>query len=135
MSSRPEKTREIWQERIKRWEESRLPAKEFIKLEGVSDCSLYQWRKRFRKEEESKCAAQPRFVELQTIEASVAKTAEVPMENHKVATKNDTRFGIRIRNSIYIEVPQTFEANSRTKESRPTHHHERSIGTSNTGTH
>jgi hypothetical protein len=114
MLSKPIKTREIWRERIRRWEESGLPAKEFIKLEGISDCSLYQWRKRLRKEAETK-ESEPRFIELHTFHPSGGKPAEVPVESHtvgQVSQVEETRFGVRMRNSIYLEVPQRFESNS-----------------------
>lgn len=70
----------VWQERLRRFEESELSVKEFCARESVSDPSFYQWRKRLGGAESSRSRrrAKPAFQPVRVTGVTEALSVEFP---------------------------------------------------------
>jgi len=97
------KTRAIWEERIARWQQSKLSAEEFAPLEGVRPSSLKWWR--WRLGGEARRAASPakgRAMKAAFIEVSGAGPAP------KAVAQTSLRFEVVLRNGRVVRVPSGF---------------------------
>ena len=77
---RGEAARQVWEERLQRYERSGVSVKEFCVREGVSCPSFYRWKRRMRNSgshAKSVKSSQPQFQHVQVVGDSVA-TVEFP---------------------------------------------------------
>ena len=95
------KTRAIWEERIARWQQSKLSAEEFAPLEGVRPSSLKWWRWRLGGEARRAAApAKGRAMKAAFIEVSGAAP--------KATAQTSLRFEVVLRNGRVVRVPSGF---------------------------
>ena len=97
------KTRAIWEERIARWQQSKLSAEEFAPLEGVRPSSLKWWRWRLGGEALRAVApAKGRTKRAAFIEVGASTPAP------KAAAQASLRFEVVLRNGRVVCVPSGF---------------------------
>jgi hypothetical protein len=97
------KTRAIWEERIARWEQSKLSAEEFAPLEGVRPSSLKWWRWRLSGEaRRATAAAKGEPTKAAFIE--VGPATPVP----EVPAQFCGSFEVVLRNGRVVRVPTGF---------------------------
>lgn len=69
---RGEAARQVWRERLGRYERSGLTAKDFCAQEEVSLPSFYQWKRRLRSANEDVPMSGPKFQPVQIVADSMA---------------------------------------------------------------
>src|SRR4051812_34800939 len=96
-------TRAIWEERIARWQQSKLSAEEYAPLEGVRPSSLKWWR--WRLSGEVRRATTPAKGEpTKAAFIEVGASAPVP----EAAAQTSPRFEVVLRNGRVVRVPAGF---------------------------
>jgi len=97
------KTRAIWEERIARWQQSKLSAEEYAPLEGVRPSSLKWWRWRLSGEaRRAAAAAEGRPTKAVFIDVGAPASApEAPAQPGRC-------FEVVLRNGRVVRVPSGF---------------------------
>jgi len=96
------KTRAIWEERIARWQQSKLSAEEYAPREGVRPSSLKWWRWRLSGETRRAGAAKGEPAKAAFIEVGA------PVPSAEVAVQPGPCFEVVLRNSRVVRVPSGF---------------------------
>lgn len=102
-------TEAVWCERLARFGESKLTVKEFCRQEGVSDPSLYQWRKRLEKDPPG--SKHRRRIGGRSAKAEKSQSF-VPVRVSSVGDLSNSVFGsivaeVEFPNGVRIRVPAT----------------------------
>jgi len=112
MGKTVQETRKLWEDRIDRWEKSGQSVQEFIKSEGVSDASFYQWRKRLKNKKKRKPEKPaPSFLQL-TPENKQAITSQSSMHHYFQPFVETTCFDVVIDFRHRVRVPTDFNSDA-----------------------
>lgn len=96
-------TKEVWQDRIARWQESRMTAEEFALREGVQPSSLKWWRWRLGSEVVRAGAGEQRPAKGATAFVEVAPEPAPSAPERSAAT-----FEVLLGNGRVVRVPPGF---------------------------
>jgi hypothetical protein len=95
-------TRAIWEERIARWQQSKLSAEEYAPLEGVRPSSLKWWR--WRLSGEARRAGPVKDGPAKAAFIEVGAPAPAP----EAPAQTSLRFEVVLRNGRVVRVPAGF---------------------------
>lgn len=95
-------TREVWQERVRRWDSSGLSAAVFAAREGVNAKTLSFWRWNLGQKRTRRPSAMP------AVAPRAADFVEVVASSH-VPKGNGGPFEVSLRNGTRLMVPSTFD--------------------------
>ena len=112
MGRTAQETRKLWEDRITRWEKSGKSVQDFIEIEGVSDCSFYQWRKRLKNDKKRKPKKPTAsFIELKP-ENEQAITSQSLTHHYFQPFVETSCFDVVIDSKHTVRVPPDFNADA-----------------------